>query len=103
MGLRDLYNAVEKVATPIANAATRSEEFAQLTSTLTGVNKFVRDQSNKVAARAWHLINLPAGTDVQRLKMQVGSLDREVRLLSLELKKAREEEKSRGRSRPKRD
>ena len=30
-------------------------------------------------------MNLPAGTDLQRLRMQVGALDREVRRLSLQL------------------
>ena len=29
-------------------------------------------------ARAWHLINLPAGSDISQLRAQIGSLDREV-------------------------
>ena len=41
--------------------------------------------SNAIAARVWHLMNLHAGTDMQRLRMQVGALDREVRRLSLQL------------------
>jgi uncharacterized membrane protein YciS (DUF1049 family) len=35
--------------------------------------------------RLWHLINLPAGTDVQRLRVQIGALDRQVRRLTLQL------------------
>lgn len=91
-GLRDLSNQVEKLA-PRANQVTHSEEFAQAAALLAGVNKVVRTELNRLAARAWHAVNLPAGTDVQRLKQQVGSLDREVRLLSLELQRARKEAK----------
>lgn len=94
-GLRDLSNQVEKLA-PLANEVTHSQEFAQAAALLTGVKKVVRTELNKVAARAWHAVNLPAGTDVQRLKQQVGSLDREVRLLSLELQRARKETKRHG-------
>ena len=94
-GLRDLSNQVEKLA-PQANQVTHSEEFAQAAALLAGVNKAVRTELNKLAARAWHAVNLPAGTDVQRLKQQVGSLDREVRLLSLELQRERKEAKRRG-------
>lgn len=102
-GLRDLSHQVEKLA-PLANGLTHSEEFAQAVALLTSVKKVVRTELNKVAAGAWHAINLPAGTDVQRLKQQVGSLDREVRLLSLELQQARKETKRRGvDSRPEHD
>jgi phage host-nuclease inhibitor protein Gam len=45
----------------------------------------VGDQVNGVAARFLHLFNLPARTDIQRLRRQVGALDREVRRLSAEL------------------
>lgn len=88
-GLRDLYNAFEQVATPIATGITSSEDFAKVAAIVTTVNKAVRAEANKLQARAWHAINLPAGTDVQSLKRQVGALDREVRLLALELEKAR--------------
>jgi hypothetical protein len=38
-----------------------------------------------VTARLWHVANLPAGSDVQRLRVQIGQLDREVRRLRLQL------------------
>ena len=44
-----------------------------------------KDSARGLTARAWHLINLPAGSDVSRLRAQIGSLDREVRRLSLQL------------------
>jgi hypothetical protein len=45
----------------------------------------VGDQVNGVAARVLHLFNLPARADIQRLRRQVGAVDREVRRLSAEL------------------
>jgi hypothetical protein len=38
-----------------------------------------------VAAWPLHACNLPAGTDISRLRRQLGELDREVRRLRLEL------------------
>jgi len=89
---RQFYDAVERRATPHAKAVTHSDEFAHATALLSGARKAVQVRAGKVAAKGWHLLNLPAGTDVHRLRMQVGALDREVRLLTLELRRARTEE-----------
>lgn len=88
-GLRSLYNRFEQVASPLAIQVTRTEEFATLAALLAGVNKTVRTEVDKLQARVWHAVNLPAGTDVQRLRTQLGALDREVRLLTLELESSR--------------
>ena len=93
-GPRDLYDKVEKVAGPRAREVTHSDEFAQAASVVAGLNQFVRSRINRVAAKAWHTVNLPAGTDVQRLNNRLGELDRQVRLLALEL----ERERARGRA-----
>ena len=103
MGLRDIYNRFEKVAAPLAAEVTRTEEFAQAAALFTAVNKTVRAEAQKVQARVWHAVNLPAGSDLQRMKVQLGSLDREVRLLTLELQKSRKEAARRGTSRPEHD
>ncbi|WP_448624509.1 hypothetical protein [Geodermatophilus sp. URMC 64] len=95
-GPRDLYNRFEKVATPLADELTRSKEFAQAVALLAGANKTVRAGLGKLAARGWHAVNLPASTDVKRLRQQVGALDRDLRLLSMELQRARKEGTRRG-------
>ena len=56
-----------------------------VTAALFDVRRAVGDGVNGVAARVWHLVNLPAGTDVHRLRKQIGALDRDVRRLSLQL------------------
>jgi hypothetical protein len=48
-----------------------------------------RSTARDVTARAWHLLNLPAGSDVSRLRAQIGALDREVRRLTVQLEKER--------------
>ena len=62
-----------------------SGEFATVTAAIFGVRRAVGNGVNGVAARVWHLVNLPAGTDLQRLRKQIGALDRDVRRLSLQL------------------
>lgn len=102
-GPRSLYDRFEELAAPVANSLTRTDGFAQAAALFANMNKVVRSEVDSLAARAWHAVNLPAGTDVQRLQKQLGSLDREVRLLSLELQRAEREAKRRGNSRPEHD
>jgi hypothetical protein len=71
------------------DSVVRSDAFAQTSALLAGAQRGLRARVDGIARRGWHLINLPAGTDVQRLRQQVGALDREVRLLTLELRRAR--------------
>jgi hypothetical protein len=70
---------------PRVETLVRSDEFARMTAVIACNRRLAGNRVNAIAARAWHLMNLPAGTDTQRLRMQVGALDREVRRLSLQL------------------
>ena len=54
-----------------------------------GRRPLARDSARDLTARAWHLVNLPAGSDVSRLRAQIGALDREVRRLGLQLEAER--------------
>ena len=98
-GPRDLYNKVEKAAGPRAKEVTHSDQFAQAASAVAGLNHFVRSSVRRVAAKAWHTVNLPAGTDVQKLNNRLGALDRQVRLLTMELERSRDREQARERAR----
>jgi hypothetical protein len=70
---------------PRVEALVRSDEFARTTAVIARSRRLAGNRVNAIAARLWHLMNLPAGTDLQRLRMQVGALDREVRRLALQL------------------
>lgn len=102
-GPRAVYDRIEALAAPALESVIRTEEFARVTALVTGANRAARKRVNRVAARAWHTLNLPAGTDVQRLRQQVGSLDRDLRLMSLELQRERKEATRRAESRLERD
>jgi hypothetical protein len=82
---RKAFNAVERSVSPRVESLVHSEEFAQMTALIARTRRLTGKRVNAIAASAWHLMNLPASTDVQRLRRQVGELDREVRRLSLQL------------------
>jgi hypothetical protein len=82
---RRTYDAVEDMVAPQLESLLRTQQFSHTTAVMARARRVVADQANGVAARLWHLLNLPAGTDIQRLHIQVGTLDREVRRLNLEL------------------
>ena len=82
---RKSYDAVERLIAPQAEALVHSGQFAHITSALFDARRTLGNGVNDVAARVWHLVNLPAGTDIQRLRKQIGALDRDVRRLTLQL------------------
>jgi hypothetical protein len=86
-GWRQAYDAVERNLAPRVEALVRTGEFVQATATVARARRCLGDQVNGFAARLWHLMNLPAGTDVQRMRMQVGALDRQLRRLTLQLER----------------
>ena len=93
---RQAFDAVERRVTPRAEEVVRSEAFAVGAALARRAVTVARGSAHVLTARAWHLLNLPAGTDVSRLRAQVGALDREVRRLTLQLEAARRETERRG-------
>lgn len=94
--LRGIYNAIEGKLTPLAESIVHSDEFATAASLIIKARRRIGRGIDGVGARLWHLVNLPAGTDVKRLRMQLGSLDREVRQLTLHLERIRHEQSEGG-------
>jgi hypothetical protein len=86
---RQAFDTVERAVAPRAEELVRTPYFslgvalARRAQTLAG--RSVQD----LTARAWHLVNLPAGSDVSRLRAQIGALDREVRRLTIQLETER--------------
>ena len=83
-GWRRAFDAVERNVSPRVETLVHSDEFARMTAVIARSRRLAGNRANAIAARVWHLMNLPAGTDFRRLRMQVGALDREVRRLSLQ-------------------
>jgi hypothetical protein len=86
---RQAFDAVEQRVTPHADRLVRTPGFALGVTLLRRTQLLARDSVQGATARAWHLVNLPAGSDVARLRAQLGALDREVRRLNLQLENER--------------
>jgi hypothetical protein len=86
---RQAFDAAERAVTPRAETFVRTPTFHVGVSLARRAEKLVRDSARGLSARAWHLVNLPAGSDISRLRAQVGALDREVRRLGLQLEAER--------------
>jgi hypothetical protein len=86
---RQAFDAAEKRVTPHAESLVRTPYFATGVGLLRRAQNVAKDTARGVSARAWHLVNLPAGTDLARLRAQLGALDREVRRLTVQLENER--------------
>lgn len=86
---RQAFDAVERRVTPRAEEFVRTETFAVGAALTRRAVTLARDTARGATTRFWHLVDLPAGTDVNRLRAQVGALDREVRRLTLQLEAER--------------
>jgi hypothetical protein len=86
---RQAFDTVERAVTPRAEELVRTPGFALGTALVRRAQGLARTGAQELTARAWHLLNLPAGTDVSRLRAQIGALDREVRRLTIQLEAER--------------
>ncbi len=86
---RQAFDAAERAVTPRADQLVRTEYFS-LGVALARRARTLADRSvQRLSARAWHAVNLPAGSDISRLRAQIGALDREVRRLTIPLESER--------------
>jgi hypothetical protein len=84
---RQAFDAVDRAVAPHAENFVRTPGFSTGVAVLRRVQVVARDSARGLTARAWHLLNLPAGSDVSRLRAQIGALDREVRRLTVQLER----------------
>jgi hypothetical protein len=82
---RRAYDAVEHVVGPRADELVRTPGFALGVALARRASSLARSSARGLTTRAWHTVNLPAGSDIHRLRVQIGALDREVRRLSVAL------------------
>jgi hypothetical protein len=86
---RQAFDTAERAVAPRAENLVRTPGFALGAALVRRAQTLARSSARDVTARAWHLLNLPAGSDVTRLRAQIGALDREVRRLGLQLEAER--------------
>jgi len=80
---RRLYDTAERAVSPRLESVVRTDHFARGAALAGWAQSTARTQVAALSARVWHLVNLPSGTDIARLRGQIGALDREVRRLAL--------------------
>jgi hypothetical protein len=85
---RSAFDAVERTVGPQVDRLVRSEGFAVAVGLAQTVQRDVAKRTERLSRRAWHLVNLPAGSDVNRLLAQMGSVQRQVRELEKRLEDA---------------
>jgi hypothetical protein len=86
---RQAFDVAERAVTPRAEELVRTPSFSVGAALVRRAQGAARNTARGLSARVWHLVNLPAGSDVDRLRTQIGSLDREVRRLTLQLEAER--------------
>jgi hypothetical protein len=86
---RQAYDAVDTRVAPQLESMVQTKRFAQVLSLgLRAQNEAWRAVERR-SRQFWHLVNLPAGSDVTLLREQVVTLDRRVRELTRSLEEAR--------------
>ncbi|WP_116452658.1 hypothetical protein [Blastococcus litoris] len=86
---RQAFDAAERAVAPRAEELVRTEYFSLGVALARRARMLAGRSAQDLSARAWHLLNLPAGSDVRRLRTQIGALDREVRRLTIQLEQER--------------
>jgi hypothetical protein len=86
---RQAFDTVERAVTPKAEELVRTEYFSLGVALARRAQTVAGRSVQGLTARAWHLVNLPAGSDISRLRAQIGALDREVRRLTIQLETER--------------
>ncbi|GAB91462.1 hypothetical protein [Gordonia rhizosphera] len=85
LNLRGLYGQLEIRFTPVVETVVHSDELAAATKVIGVVRGGIGARVDAVAASLLHAVNLPAGSDVRKLRRQIGDLDYEVRRLRRDL------------------
>jgi hypothetical protein len=79
--VRAVYRLERAVGEPV-EAAVRTETYFNLMTKVTRTKKTVKGKVSGVSTRGLHLLNLPAGTDVSRMREQLARMERRLNQLS---------------------
>lgn len=80
---------VERRLAPYLDHLVQTSEFARGSALVMATQRRIQERLAGVSAGFWHLLNLPAATDLARLRRQVGALDHDLRRLSIDLEQQR--------------
>jgi hypothetical protein len=84
---RRVFDAAEQPVTRRADALIRTSEFHRSAALAIQLRAALRARAAALSSRALHALNVPAGTDIVRLRAQLVTIDRELRRLGLQLER----------------
>jgi hypothetical protein len=84
--LRAVHKVERTIGEPI-ESAVRSDAYFDIVSATTRVRRTAVGIAEGVSRRALHMLNLPAGTDIRRMRQQLARMERRLNRLSDELAK----------------
>ncbi len=84
---RQVYNSWEQAVTPSLQQVTASNGFRDVLAIGMKANADLTREIERTSRQWLHLWNLPAATDVRRLRQQVSGLERELLALRNELER----------------
>src|SRR5436309_2748640 len=82
--LKAVYR-LERAVGERVEAAVRSDTYFDLVATAQRRQKHARELAEGVSRRCLHLLNLPAGSDIRRLREQIARVDRRLSSMAKEL------------------
>lgn len=86
-----LFDRLEPTVGNRLDHLVRSEDFATVVAILKRAQRRMQEHGERNSRRLLHVLNLPAGSDVNRLLTQIAKLEREVRNLRKQLGDTSEE------------
>jgi hypothetical protein len=89
--LRVVLRVERAVGEPI-ESAVRSDTYFDLVKTTTRVRRTVGGAAEGVSRRCLHMLNLPAGSDIRRVRQQLARMERRLNDLSNEVAELDESE-----------
>jgi hypothetical protein len=82
--LRVVLRLERAIGEPV-ESAVRSDTYFDLVSTTTRVRRKVLGATEGVSRRCLHMLNLPAGSDIRRVRQQLARMERRLNQLSDEV------------------
>ena len=82
---KQLFDAAERTIGSRINEFARSENYAIIMGLAARAQKEASERTERMSRQMLHTFNLPAGSDVNRLLIQIAKLEREVRELRKQL------------------
>ena len=88
---RQIYDGIERQLSPRTEALIGSQVFGTVLGFATRSERTVRARITRATASTWHLLNLPAGSDVSRILREIGAVNRQLRILQVQIEDSKGE------------